>query len=254
MGVLDNIRNEAKKASSNKSKLMFFKDGTKTRVRFLTDMEDGLEIKFHDSFAKSINTPCREVFDEECPYCDDEELRTRNKYVFCVYDYESESVKLICEPVNSFSPIPQLVAFYDSYGTITDRDYVIQQTGKGQNKSFAIIPQDKKAFRVPKVKPYSEQKILQILAKAYPADEETEETSKRKPKANSKPKKQDEWEDDEEESANEYEDMTAQELYKLCKERDIDCKPRKEKQFYINLLQEDDEAEEEWNDEEEEDE
>lgn len=250
MGVLDNIRNEAKKASSNKSKLLFFKDGSKTRVRFLTDMEDGLEVKFHDSFAKSINTPCRELFGETCPYCDDEELRTRNKYAFCVYDYESESVKIICEAVNSFSPIPQLVAYYDSYGTITDRDYIIQQTGKGQSKSFAIIPQDKKAFRVPKVKAYSEQKMLQILEQAYPADEDAEEAPKKKGKA--RPKQKDEWVDDEEESANDYESMSAKELYQLCKERDIECKPKKEKQFYINLLEEDDEAMNDWDEEEDE--
>lgn len=246
MGIVDSIRNEAKKASSNKSKLMFFKDGAKIRIRFLTDMEDGLEVKFHDSFAKSINTPCRELFDEECPYCDDEEVRTRNKYVFCVWDYETESVKLICEAVNNFSPIPQLLAFYDSYGTITDRDYVIQQTGKGQNKSFAVIPQDKKVFRIAKVRAYSEQKIIQILSKAYPAEEEEAPRTKTKTKT----KKQETWED-EEESADDYNSMSAKELYNLCKSRDIECKPKKEKQYYITLLEEDDESSDSWEDSDE---
>lgn len=246
MGIVDSIRNEAKKASSNKSKLMFFKDGAKIRIRFLTDMEDGLEVKFHDSFAKSINTPCRELFDEECPYCEDEEVRTRNKYVFCVWDYETESVKLICEAVNNFSPIPQLLAFYDSYGTITDRDYVIQQTGKGQNKSFAVIPQDKKAFRIAKVRAYSEQKIIQILSKAYPAEEEEAPKTKTKTKT----KKQETWEE-EEESADDYSAMSAKELYSLCKSRDIECKPKKEKQYYITLLEDDDESSDSWGDSDE---
>ena len=48
--------------------------------------------------------------------------------------------------------------------------------------------------------------------------------------------------------------MKPQELYKLCKERDIKCKPHKTKEYYIDLLEEYDEEEndsDEWEDEEE---
>ena len=49
--------------------------------------------------------------------------------------------------------------------------------------------------------------------------------------------------------------MKPQELYKLCKERDIDCKPKKSKEYYIDLLEEADEENDsdDWDEEEEDD-
>ena len=46
--------------------------------------------------------------------------------------------------------------------------------------------------------------------------------------------------------------MKPQELYKLCKERDIDCKPKKSKEYYIDLLEEADEENDsdDWDEEE----
>ena len=63
----------------------------------------------------------------------------------------------------------------------------------------------------------------------------------------------DDW-DEEEEEANDYESMKPQELYKLCKERDIDCKPKKSKEYYIDLLEEADEENDsdDWDEEEDE--
>lgn len=57
MGIVDQIRSEAKNAGANKKKMFYTKDGSKRRVRFLTDMEEAKIIVFHDSFAKSINVP-----------------------------------------------------------------------------------------------------------------------------------------------------------------------------------------------------
>ena len=33
---------------------MYFRPDTKVRIRFLQDMDDGLELVFHDSFEKSL--------------------------------------------------------------------------------------------------------------------------------------------------------------------------------------------------------
>ena len=54
---------------------------------------------------------------------------------------------------------------------------------------------------------------------------------------------------------NEYESMTAKELYNLCKERDIECKPKKAKEYYIDLLEEydSDSDDDDWDEEEESD-
>ena len=63
---------------------------------------------------------------------------------------------------------------------------------------------------------------------------------------------EDDWGDEEEKD---YESMKPIELFKLCKERDIECVTKKPKKFYINLLEEWDAAQEDWgsDDDEEED-
>ena len=43
------IKNEIAKSGTNKGKFIFFKEGTKIRLRFLNDMEDGVEIHEPDS-------------------------------------------------------------------------------------------------------------------------------------------------------------------------------------------------------------
>ena len=50
MGLLAKIKADAQKSGQNKSKFIFFKEGEKKRVRFLSDMEDGIEVVFHDNY------------------------------------------------------------------------------------------------------------------------------------------------------------------------------------------------------------
>ena len=268
---LSNIKSEIAKSGSSKGKFLYFKENTKVRVRFLTDLEDGMEIPFHDSFALGINVPCQELFGRECQYCDNENLRTRNMYAWSVYDHDSKEVKILMFAVNQCSPVPSLASMYESYGTLCDRDYEIKQIGSGQGKTFSVIPLDKSKFRNTKVKPLSDASILKYVDKAYPADnsedfedEDEEETKKNKTKGKTKPEtkkktkpepEEDDWEEDEEEQENDYESMKPQELYKLCKERDIDCKPKKAKEYYIDLLEEADEEDsnDDWSEDEEDD-
>lgn len=258
---LTDIKSEIAKSGTNKGKFLFFKDGTKKRVRFLTDMEDGMSITFHDSYSLGINVPCQEEFKRDCPYCENEELRTRPMFIWSVYDYEDKEVKLLMFPVNNFSPIPALTSMYEAYGTLLDRDYEIKQTGAQQNKSFSVVPLDKNKFMNRKVKPLSDSEILKIVDKAYPADnnedfgdDEEEEKPKNKKNKSTKGKNKvpmnepeeqdDDWDEDEE---NDYKSMSPKELFKLCKERDIDCKPKKSKEYYIDLLEEaDEEQDDDW--------
>lgn len=274
MGLFDKIKGDIQKSGTNRGKFLYLKEGDKIRVRFLTDMEDGLEVVFHDSYALGVNVPCQEAFGRECKYCEDQDLRTRSQYVWSVYDYEAEEVKLLMAPVNQCSPVPQIAAVYESYGTLTDRDYEIKRQGKGQNTTYTVLPLEKKVFRNKKVKPLSEQSILKIIDKAYPdeetdyTDEDEEETktkTKKKPETKQKGKMskymnepeegdEDDWGEDEEQE-NDYESMKPVELFKLCKERDISCKPKKSKEYYIDLLTEADEEESEdeddWGDDDE---
>lgn len=271
MGLVEKIKNDVKKSGSNKGKIMYFREGTKYRVRFLNDMDDGLEVTFHDNFDKGINVPCQEAFGKSCPYCDQDDIpvRTRSLYAWSVWDYEAKEVKLFMFAVNNCSPIPALMAMYETYGTLTDRDYVISVTGKQQNKTFSVVPMDKVKFRNDKAKPFSEKTILKMLDKAFPCessddedDDEDDDVKVSKKKASSKAKRvkrdeddsdwdddgNDDWEDDEEEL--DYSDMSAKELYDLCVKRKIKVPTKKPARFYINQLEEYDEAHSDWDDDE----
>ena len=260
MGLVDDIKNQVKKSGTNKGKFLYFKAGTKIRVRFLDDMDEGHKVTFHDSFAAGINVPCQETFDRECPYCDDDELRTRAQYAWSVWDYEAKEVKLLMAPVNQCSPVPALVSMYEAYGTLCDRDYVITKSGQQQSTTYSVVPMDKAKFRNEKAKPLSESAFLKTLDKAFPCDdveEEDEAPKKRPPKEAGKRRpepEEDEWdEDDEDEDVLDYEAMTAKELYKLCKERDIEVLPKKSSSYYITKLEDDDSKKEDGWDEEDED-
>lgn len=260
MSLVDKIKNQVKNSGANKGKLVYFKDGVKVRVRFLDDMDQGLAIAFHDSFAEGINVPCQQFMGRDCAYCENDDLRTRDQFIWSVWDYEAKEVKLIMAPVNNCSPVPALVGMYDAYGTLTDRDYVITKNGKGTSTTYSVIPMDKVEFKNKKAKPFSEEKVLSIIDKAFPAEgieDEDEEIpkNKRNNKRKPKPAEDDDWEDeDNDDEEIEYEDMTAKELYKLCNERDIEVKPKKKKAYYIDLLEEyDEEYEDEDEDEDDDD-
>lgn len=276
MGLVDKIKSDVKKSGQNKGKFIFFREGQKTRIRFLTDMDDGMEVTFHDSFERSVNVPCQNLFGKGCPYCEEDGLRTRSQYIWSVYDYEAKEVKLFMFPVNNCSPIPGLMAMFENYGTITDRDYVISVSGKQQNKTFSCVPMDKVKFRNEKAKPYSEKAILKMLDKAFPCDELDEDeddeevtTKKRAPKSTGKkssrkPEPEDDedddydedesWDGDDDEDEVDYSEMSAQELYKLCKEREIKVQPKKPAKFYIKQLEEYDKAQDDWGEDEDDDE
>lgn len=268
-GLIGKIKNDVKKSGANKGKILYVRDGMKVRVRFLQELDDGLEVIMHDSYDRGINVVCQEQLGKHCDYCDMEGLRTRSNYIWSVWDYDSNEVKLMMYPVNNCSPIPALLALNETYGTIMDRDYIISVQGKQQNKQFSVVPLDKVKFRNEKAKPMTAKAIWNILAKAFPADdeeeddddsEEEEETTK---KVSSKGrlankttvKKQAAEEDDEwgdKETENDYSDMSPKELYSECKKRSMECKPKMSQKYYINLLEEDDKANDDWGDEEDE--
>lgn len=277
MGLVDKIKADVKKSGQNKSKFIYFREGNKVRVRFLTDMDDGMEVTFHDSFEKSLNVPCQEHFGRACPHCDDESLRTRSQYVWSVYNYDAKEVQLFMFPVNNCTPIPALMAMYENYGTIIDRDFVISVSGKQQNKTFSVVPMDKVKFRNEKAKPFSEKAILKMLDKAFPCDavedddDDEDEVPKKRPaksvgkkSVKHEPEEDDEddddydaeenWEEDEAEDVVDYSEMSAKELYQLCKEREIKVAPKKPAKFYINQLEEWDKAHEDWDEDEDDDE
>lgn len=276
MGLLSSIKNDAKKSGQNKGKFTYFREGNKVRVRFLQDMDDGMEIPWHDSFEQGVDIPCQELFGRECEYCDDDTLRTRNKYCWSVWNYEAKEVQLFMFPVNNCSPVSALVAMYENYGTLMDRDYVISVSGKQQNKVFSVVPMDKAKFRNEKAKPFAKKTVLKMLDKAWPdenadSDDGDEEVTKKKGKksqnkggkAKSKQAKDEDYGDDDDYENEEFEedggdtgeqdysDMSAVELFKFCKERGLEPAKRKPEKYYIRLLEEDDAVHDDWDEDSE---
>lgn len=238
---LSDIKSEIARSGANKSKILYFKENTQYRIRFLTDFEDGLKIMFHDSFKLSVNYPCQETFGRECAGCDDDELRTRAKFCWAVYDYESKEMKLLLEAVNQCSPVGTLAAYYEANGTLTDRDYIIKQIGSGTSKQFFVNPQEKRAYRGKAKKP-SDQAILKIIDKAYPCEDA------------------DNGQEEEEIQATDWDrSMKPSQLYTVCVERGIEVQKKQPKAYYIEKLEQDDEErqfeeeqeEDEWGEEEE---
>lgn len=261
--ILNRIKEEAKKSGTSKGKFLMFKEDEKKRVRFLTEVDDGLEVIFHDSYSEGINVPCQEIYGRDCSHCEDKDLRTRPLFCWSVYDYDTKEVKILMQAVNNCTAVAGLAALDATFGTLLDRDIIITKTGKGQGTQFTSIALDKNKFKNTKAKAFSESAILKYLDKAYPdpdgEDIEEDEDEDEKPARNkktvnsgksSKNKKEepeeDEWEDEEPEDEYDYDEMSDRELYNLCKERKIDVLPRKPEKYYIKKLKEYDEARDEW--------
>lgn len=272
MSILNRIKEETKKSGQSKGKFIYFREGEKKRIRFLTEFDDGMEIIFHDSYELGVNVPCQEMYGKSCEYCETEGLRTRSLFAWSVYDYDAKEVKILMQAVNNCTAVPALMALYENYGTLLDRDLVITRSGKQQSTTYAVIPQDKNKFRNEKAKALSEDRILKYLAQAYPDenaddDEDDEEfdekpakkskSAKSKPASTSKKKKpepeEEDWDDDDDGETIDYSEMSAKELYQLCKERDIEAEPKKPAKYYIRLLEEYDQSEEDWGDNEDDD-
>lgn len=262
MSLLSDIKKGVANSGSSKGKIVYLKPDSKNRYRFLQDIEDGMKVIIHDSFAEGITALCGEYTGVECPYCETEGMRHREAYIWSVWDVEGKEVKLFVGYANNFNPLPNLIAMYETYGTVTDRDYVLQRDGSGTNSKYSAIPMDKVRFKNTKAKPYTEAKALDILAKAFPIDdveEEEDKPAKKKPNKKAAPKgkrKPDPEPEEDEDEDNEYEEMTPKELYMECVERGLAAKKKQKAAYYIDLLEEDDEAkgnddEDEWDDEEE---
>ena len=273
MGLLNSMKSEIQKSGGSKGKILFIKDGSKKRIRFLCDAEEGMELTFHDSYSEGINALCLEEMGKDCPYCERDELRTRKLYAWSVWDYDSKEVKVLLYAANNCTPIPNIIAMYEAYGTLLDRDFVISRTGSGQNTSYTVIPQDKAKFKNSKAVKMSKKELLKVVAKAFPVnpdDEDFEDEGKKKKSSKKPPKKSgkkrdedydddyeeedkedEDFDEEEDEEEEDYEDMSAKELFNLCKKRGLKVEKGKKKSYYIDILEDADDEEDEEDDEDE---
>src|SRR5690606_32114553 len=161
--VIALMKKRIKRTGEGKQDLFYVKADAKRRIRFLKDAEDALKIVIHDKYGE-YNTPCLEYFGKSCPYCDRDDGRTRDNFAWPVYDYEDKRQKLFIYKANENTPIPHIIAMYETYGTILDRDYVVQRNGSGLDTSYTLIPMEKGKFKLEKkVKPWTKEEIFKSL-------------------------------------------------------------------------------------------
>lgn len=234
-GLINRMKEDVRKSGSVQKEIFYVGADQKRRVRFLQELDDGIEIVLHSNYEAGQTILCGESIGESCD-CDDYDYddgwRTKSMYAWSVWDVEEKRVKIFMYAMNQYSPLPQILSFAEDYETIMDRDYVIKVKGKQLDKTVTVVPQDKEKFKNKKAKPYTEEEMIEILKKNYSNDIDDVD------------------DDDDDDEEKDYDEMTPKELYKECKNRGIDAKKGKKEKYYIALLEEYDEDEEDDDDEE----
>lgn len=178
--MLDRIKKKISEASRVITDEFYVGQDKKARIRFLSDLEDAFEVTWHDKYEDGINTPCHSYFGLSCPFCDldKNKIRTRQIFAWTIYNYDIDKKQIFRYPANNFSPIPSLVAMYESYGTLCDRDFVITRTGTGFEMNYQVVPMDKSAFKGDD-KLFSKEAICKRWAKMYDIHGAQEEVIKK---------------------------------------------------------------------------
>lgn len=181
MTMAQRMRQKIKESGSNQGNLFYLKTDQKTRVRFLSDLEDAITVLFHNRFVgkgddNNVQTPCLRHYKLPCPYDKMKGVRTREQFAFAVWDYEGKKIKVLFFAANENTPIPHLVNAFEGYGTLLDRDYNISRNGSDLNTSYSVLPLDKARFRLEgKVKPPTKRQIMEMLKQSYKIKDEPEE-------------------------------------------------------------------------------
>lgn len=195
--LIKSMKESIAAAGASKRDIVYFKSDDAIRVRFLTELDDGVTVTMHNQFSqdgKGIFAICEDPDEREvCKYCKDE-IPIQEWYAWAVWDYDAAAVRIIFQKATGVSPVSSLIEMYENYGTILDRDYKIKKVGKGKSGSFVITPLDKSAFKNKKAKALTEEKIREIIEKAYSSveaddDEDDEDEMPKKSKSKAKSKK-----------------------------------------------------------------
>lgn len=149
--ILDSMKAQIK--NSGKSFGSFFnikESGAKVRVRFLTEMDEAIEMEFHSKWnggAAGIYHPCLSYYGADCPNCDSSDVRTAPEFILQCWNYETKRVEIFKFKANKCTPIFDLVNIYEEYGTITDMDIVITRNGVQTDTSYSVMPKAPSPFK-----------------------------------------------------------------------------------------------------------
>lgn len=196
MGLIDSMKERIKNSGTSRKEVFYVGADAKRRIRFLQELDDGFELKFHSHWNRGINALCAETYGKDCPYCadTDEEMKEVTQYAWSVWDYDANAVRIFLYKATGISPVPQLIEFAEEYGTICDRDYTIKKIGKGMSGSITVIPAEVSKFTNKKAKAFNYKQVVKLLEKAYPlnsedVEEDDDEDEKPKNKASKKQQK-----------------------------------------------------------------
>ncbi len=161
--MLELIKNKIANSGKGFGDVFGLSDGKKAKIRFLSDFEDAVQVNLHDKWQEVRPTICFKYLGKKCEYCERDDIRTRENYVWSVYDYEQKKVLLFMYAATENTPIPGMISAYETYGTLCDRDYVITRKGSGKDTTYTVMPLDKSKFKNSKAKPFDEDEIYKKL-------------------------------------------------------------------------------------------
>jgi hypothetical protein len=160
-GMLTRIKDQMAKSKQGIGAFLFVPADKKAKIRFISDFEEAVAITEHDKWGEVTPTPClARHFDKHCPFCEMDGVRKREVYCWTVWDYNNKEKKIAKWAANSFTPTPQFISLFESYGTLLDRDYVVNKAGQGTSITYGVVPLDKAEFPK-KLRPFTEQEILE---------------------------------------------------------------------------------------------
>ncbi len=225
LNLIKKMKENIAKSGSSQRDVMYIAADSSKRVRFLQELDQGFEFQFHNNWDPKIYTLCKDPEDHEnCELCE-QGIGIIENFVWSVWDYDSNSVRLLVFKASGISPVPSLIEMYEEFGTIMDRDYKIKKVGKGMGSSFVVTPLDKAKFNNKKAKPKTELEVKDIFEKAFPygesdddeeddtEEEEVKEVKKSKKKPAKKAKKS-----PEEKLREELEDLDIDDLKEIAYE------------------------------------
>lgn len=221
LNLIKKMKENIAKSGSSQRDVMYIAADSVKRVRFLQELDQGYEFQFHNNWDPKIYTLCKDPEDHEnCELCE-QGIAIIENFVWSVWDYDSNSVRLLVFKASGISPVPSLIEMYEEFGTIMDRDYKIKKVGKGMGSSFVVTPLDKAKFNNKKAKAKTEAEIKEIFEKAFPygeSEEDDEEDFEEEAKETKKSKKDSKKskKSPEEKLRETLEDMELSELKKIA--------------------------------------
>ncbi len=173
--LLAKIKEDIAKSAQARSGVFYLKKDQSTRIRFLMDFESGVTIPWHSKWANNkneVDSPCLKAWGKDCPFCGQPEVRTTDKYVWQVYNYERKERQLFCYAANRATPVLGVSNVYQNpaYGTLLNNDLVVTKNGEGTQTTYSVQPNPAKAFRVEGIKVLSETRLKLKIWEAFGTD------------------------------------------------------------------------------------